>query len=295
MRLSINLPFRDKQGRLLDAAGIAERARMIEDAGFDGIWLGDHLNTGRPDPLVYLAIAASATRAIEIGTAVFIVPLRRPLDVAQRLITLQTLTPNRLTFGVGAGSASKEYEVSGLDFAERFRMLRADMATIRGCFTGAPGGLPGRAAGPSWGEEVGPPRFVLGAWHSERQLRRAAEEYDGWMSSAGGLTRIGGRKIMADAIKQYRDFGGRRALIGSVSIDLRAPTKPMADTDPYFLECSPQEAAARLNYAAELGYDDVILNKTDVSANPPRPGGYQYDFTMDELQEIRALVPRHSA
>jgi alkanesulfonate monooxygenase SsuD/methylene tetrahydromethanopterin reductase-like flavin-dependent oxidoreductase (luciferase family) len=40
-----------------------------------------------PDPLTALAIAATVTRRIELGTSVLQVPLRNPADLAQRVLT----------------------------------------------------------------------------------------------------------------------------------------------------------------------------------------------------------------
>ncbi|MBO0692243.1 MAG: LLM class flavin-dependent oxidoreductase [Acidimicrobiaceae bacterium] len=292
MRIGINVPFRDRNKKLLDAGGVAERAAMVEAAGLDGIWLGDHLTAVRPDPLAYLLVAAQATTTVELGTAIYIVPLRERYDLAQRFVTLQTLAPGRFTFGVGTGSSEREYELTGKVFEDRFRLLRDDMEVIRAVCEGRPNGLPAPPReGPLWGEEAGRPRFVLGAWHSEPQLRRAARDYDGWMASAGGLTRVGGRKTMAEAIKRYRDLGGTRALIATVNIDLRAPTTKPGENDPFFLECGPKEATERLHYAEELGYDDVIVHKTDRS-HPIAGMGYMHDFTAEELEEIRSLIPK---
>jgi hypothetical protein len=231
---------------------------------------------------------------VELGTAIYVVPLRERYDLAQRFVTLQTLSPNRFTLGVGTGSSSREYELTGHVFEDRFKALREDMSIIRSVCEGRPNDLPGALKeGPQWGEEVGPPRFVLGAWHSDLQLKRAAADYDGWMASAGGLTRIGGWKNMREAIKRYRDLGGTRALIATVNVDLRAPTSKPGDNDPFFLECSAAEATARLQYAEQLGYDDVILNKTD-RAHPIPGMGYMHDFTAEELEEIRSLMPKDS-
>jgi hypothetical protein len=41
MRIGLGLPFKDQQGQPLDAAGLGQRARWIEDAGLDAAWMGD--------------------------------------------------------------------------------------------------------------------------------------------------------------------------------------------------------------------------------------------------------------
>lgn len=303
MRIGMNVPFRDSKRDLLDGAGVAARARMVEAAGFDGIWIGDHLSPTRPDPLLWLLSAANATEHVEIGTAIYIVPLRGPHDLAQRFVTLQTLAPGRFTLGVGTGSLMREFEMVGVNFDDRFRLLHEAMEVIRATCDGKPPEMELSAAARSqtfigvgnvssasrpapWGQTVGRPRFVLGAWHSESQLRRAVADYDGWMCSAGRTT----YKTMTGAIKRYRDLGGKRALIATCSVDLRAPTTPLGPDDPFHLECQPQDAKERLQRVADLGFDDILLAKTDTEHRIG--GGFEHDFTMEDLEEIRSLFPK---
>ncbi|MBO0886272.1 MAG: LLM class flavin-dependent oxidoreductase [Acidimicrobiales bacterium] len=303
MRIGMNVPFRDGKRELLDGAGVAARAQMIEAAGLDGIWIGDHLSPTRPDPLLWLLTAANATEHVEIGTAIYIVPLRRPHDLAQRFVTLQTLAPGRFTIGVGTGSLMREFEMVGVNFDDRFRLLHEAMGLIRSICDGdwpdtqisdaarsqrflGVSNAAGTSRPAPWGKTVGRPRFVLGAWHSEAQMRKAVADYDGWMCSAGRTT----YKTMTDAIKRYRDLGGRRALIATCSVDLRAPTTPLGPDDPFHLECQPQVAEERLHRVAELGFDDILLAKTDVEHR--FGGGFEHDFTAEELEEIRSLLPK---
>ena len=97
---------------------------------------------------------------------------------------------------------------------------------------------------------------------------------------------------MKDAVARYRDAGARGRSCRPASLDSTAPTTAMGDDDQFSLRCSPEVAAERLALVAELGFDDILLEKTDV-ANPV-PGGFQHDFTVDELDEIRSLIPQHA-
>ena len=94
MRIGVGLPFKDKQGLPLDAAGLGQRARWIEDAGLDAAWMGDasfrRLATW-PDPMMWLLTVAAATSRIEVGTAIYQVPLRSPVDLAQQFLTMRAL------------------------------------------------------------------------------------------------------------------------------------------------------------------------------------------------------------
>src|ERR1051326_6434484 len=126
MRLGIHLPLKGGDDKPLNAKGVMARARAIEAAGFDGIWIGDGLSgIARPDPLMWLLVAAAATEQIEVGTSIYQVPLRNPVELAQRFLTLQALTEGRFSVGVGSGSGAAGYAAIGRpeDFDRRFRLL----------------------------------------------------------------------------------------------------------------------------------------------------------------------------
>jgi alkanesulfonate monooxygenase SsuD/methylene tetrahydromethanopterin reductase-like flavin-dependent oxidoreductase (luciferase family) len=284
MRMAINMPLKDASGVPLDAAGIMRRARMVEQAGFSGIWMGDGLSPGmtRPDPLMWLLVAAAGTAHIEVGTSIYQIPLRNPVELSQRLLTLQALTRGRFTVGVGAGSTRNNHESVGVDFEQRFRLLKYNMDAVRRLCAGE---TVGSANLNPWPEVKGGPRFVVGAWFNGVWLKRAAEDYDGWMSSAGRTN----FKTMAEAIRRYRAMGGQRAIVSTCLVDLSAPTTPLGDEDSFHLRCAPDEAAARLQRVADLGYDDILLVKADHTRRAPL---YEPDYSAEDLAAIRALHPR---
>jgi hypothetical protein len=153
---------------------------------------------------------------------------------------------------------------------------------------------PSADLGTPWAAQVGPPRFALGSWHSPRQLRRAATEYDGWLASASPGAQFGGwRKVLGESIRIYRDFRGRRAIAATVAADFRGPRVPLADDGVFQLFCPPAEAADRLGILESMGFDDVLLFLTDRSLTSRRTGlARRYDFSTDDLDQIRALLPR---
>ncbi|MBV9592244.1 MAG: hypothetical protein JO147_00390 [Actinobacteria bacterium] len=136
--------------------------------------------------------------------------------------------------------------------------------------------------------KLGPPRFALGAWQSEPQLRRAVEQYDGWIASGGPGSHYGGwRKMMTEAIKRYRDLGGKRAMVTTVVCDLSMPEEELDDFGSFHLVCGPKSAAERLNAIAELGFDDVVLSFRDA-----RTGSGYGEMTREKLDEVRSLMPK---
>ncbi len=277
MRLGINIPREHADGRPYNAADVMTRARAIEAAGFDGIWLGESMNRGTPsvDTLAVLAIAAAATSRVQLGSAVLQVPLRRPAELAHRLLTLHALSGGRFVAGLGAGSTRADFDACCIDYANRFKLFAAALPEIRRLCKGE---QVGEANLHPWPSVAGGPPILIGAWASGIWVKRAAQGYEGWIASGRHNNQF---RTLAEGLKVYRDNGGKRVLIATVGIDLQAPTKPLADDEPFNLRCGPEEAAARLQQLAELGVDDVLLVM--------RP-----QQSADELPAIRALLKKEA-
>ena len=109
--LSISL-----SGDLADAGLLVDVARAAEQAGWDGVFVWDHLwnRTMIPfaDPFITLAAIAMATNRLTIGTMVTALPRRRPQLVAQSTTSLDRLSGGRMVLGLGLGVDSYgEYSV----------------------------------------------------------------------------------------------------------------------------------------------------------------------------------------
>ena len=259
------------------------RARLFEEVGFDGIWVSEtvgRLDRAAPDALEWLTAAACGTQQVDLGTAVLQLPLRPPVELAQRLMTLQALSGGRFTAGVGAGSTAKDFEAVGVDFEQRFRLLREGASTVKRLLNGET--VNGQAISP-WPNVRGGPPIVIGAWGSGPWVQRAAREYDGWMASGMNSS----FRVISEGIRRYREAGGTgRTLVATVFVDLRAPHEPLDPEASFNLICPPQEAAERLAKLSEMGFDDVLCSLSQ------RSGG---DWPPEaDLREIRALLSRET-
>jgi alkanesulfonate monooxygenase SsuD/methylene tetrahydromethanopterin reductase-like flavin-dependent oxidoreductase (luciferase family) len=166
---------------------VAEAARLAEDTGFGCGWVGDHLAYVPPtlDPFVALAHAAGATERLALGFSVLLLPMRPVIWVAKQLISLCTLAPDRVMFGVGVGGEGPaEWEAAGVPLNERGRRMDEALgllpALLRGEAVDHPGPLlPLRtpALDPALTE---PPPLIVGG-RSEIAVRRAARVADAWM------------------------------------------------------------------------------------------------------------------
>jgi len=129
------------QDQLARTQSCSTLARAAESMGFESVWAGDSvLAKPRLDPLSTLAAVAAETDAIELGTAIHLPHLRRPVAVAQQAATVDLLSGGRLSLGVGVGSGASvatEHEQLGVPFDRRGRVLDETLDVIRGLWDGA--------------------------------------------------------------------------------------------------------------------------------------------------------------
>ncbi len=96
-------------GELADPQAIGEVAALTEAAGFDGLFLWDHMwrPKGRVEEVadVWIALAAASLRTSRIRVGPMVVPLarRRPPKLARESVSLDLLSKGRLTLGIGLG------------------------------------------------------------------------------------------------------------------------------------------------------------------------------------------------
>jgi probable F420-dependent oxidoreductase len=130
-------------GRYASGRAAVELAQAAEAAGFDSIWTVEHVvvphgyesrypysPSGRmgsgledypiPDPLIWLAYIASATRTIKLGTAILILPQRNPVITAKAVATLDDMAGGgRVLLGIGVGWLAEEFATLGVPFEDR--------------------------------------------------------------------------------------------------------------------------------------------------------------------------------
>ena len=99
-----------------------DTALKIEDLGFDSLWDVEHHvspYTMIPNPLQLLTYFAGATKKLEFGTMVVVLPWHHPLRVAEDMTMLQhVLNGRRAYIGFGRGAARREFRQLGFDMNE---------------------------------------------------------------------------------------------------------------------------------------------------------------------------------
>ena len=160
---------------LVDTAVEAERL------GFQSVWAGDSL-LARPrgEPLTVLAAVAGATRRVRLGTAVLLPLLRRPVQLAHVLVTLERVSQGRVIVGVGPGAdvPGTRQELAAVDMPGD-RRVTALLDAIDRCRALWRDEDPDMKLLPPPLTPGGPPLW-LGA-QGPRMLREAGTRFDGWL------------------------------------------------------------------------------------------------------------------
>jgi alkanesulfonate monooxygenase SsuD/methylene tetrahydromethanopterin reductase-like flavin-dependent oxidoreductase (luciferase family) len=137
------LPIFDE---LAEPRVVAEIAADAEEAGWDGVFVWDHIDyrapvTGIADPWVTLAAMAMTTERLTLGPMITPVPRRRPLKLAREVASLDRLSRGRVVLGVGiGGDNSGELTHSGEQLDDRVRgaMLDEGLDVLTTAWTGEP-------------------------------------------------------------------------------------------------------------------------------------------------------------
>jgi len=233
---------------------VAEWAKRLVGEGFESLWTPQVIGRGFlvPDPFVTLAVAATATEGVEVGTATVQVPLHHPADLAHRILSLVSVCGDRLTLGVSPGSTEADFITFDRNYAARFRTFDQNLARLRVLLAH---GRDERAdLAPAATATCGPP-LLLGSWGAN--VERAAREFDGWLAS--GYRRTADQIIAAH--ERYRAAGGRRAIVCAIPLSGRDDLGPTGEL---------------LHRKAEAGFDDAVVLI--------EPGG-------PDPEQVRALLP----
>jgi alkanesulfonate monooxygenase SsuD/methylene tetrahydromethanopterin reductase-like flavin-dependent oxidoreductase (luciferase family) len=254
MRLGVSMPNASPDGSPLTGPAVSAAARAAERAGFDSLWCFDSIGRGFmiPDPLIAVSVAAAVTERLTLGTGILQVPLRRPVELAHRILTAHLVCGGRLLLGVGAGSTKADFDAVGVDFESRMRQMEDALDVMRRLWRGE---QVGAANLKPWPAALGGPKVLIGSWAGSKWITRAATEFDGWVGS-GARSSVA---ALREGIRRFRDAGGTRAIATNIAADLAAPTTPMPADGPFHLRCDRKEAAERLRWLADLGFDDAVI------------------------------------
>ena len=228
--MKVGLAFASSIG--IDGASALDICRRAEDAGFESLWGGEHVvlpdsfvsrypytedgkipaepDTPIPDPLIWLAFAAAATRTLRLGTCILIVPQRNPLVLAKELATLDQLSGGRVELGLGVGWLKEEFDALGIPWQRRGARNDEYIAAMRALWSGPHAEFHGEFV--DFDPATCSPRPVNGSipiivgGDSDAALQRAVRIADGYFPGEGDSQRL---SALLDRLRQAAEKADR--------------------------------------------------------------------------------------
>jgi alkanesulfonate monooxygenase SsuD/methylene tetrahydromethanopterin reductase-like flavin-dependent oxidoreductase (luciferase family) len=285
-------------------------ALAAEAAGWDSLWLDDHLlcdEGGDRDPRLEgwtaLAALAAITTRVRLGHLVTAVTFRNLGVIAKMATTLDHVSGGRFVLGLGAGWHAREHEAFGIDFGSGFgerldrldeaagllrRLLDGEVVTHHGRFYD----LDGAACAPRPVQARLP--ILIGGTGRTKTLRTVAREADIWNAYATPeqlaelsdvLAAHGaavGRDVRAIERQVYVNLVVRSSAPAAAEswAGVRARHDIQPGEDPLHAGGRPEEVAAALLPYLRAGVDEIVA----VLRTP-------WDReTIDRLPEVRAAL-----
>ncbi len=258
---------------LQDGAGYEEvRAIALEaeSAGFDSLWVLDHLHAfPRPDDeqllecwTVLSALAAETTR-IRLGTLVLNMNNRNPALLAKMATTLDAISNGRLEFGIGAGGTNRaktqkdlgyeyEFDAYGMSFPlqpsvriekldEGLEIIKRMWTQARASFTGRHYSVRNAICLPRPVQKPYPPIWI-GGGRGPKILKVVAKHADGW------------NMMSVKTIEEYRQCVGLLA-----AACREAGRNPHEVRTSLVIEGTIEECERRLRESEEAGLSLAIV------------------------------------
>jgi probable F420-dependent oxidoreductase len=273
LRVGVQLPEVEREVRWPEYVAMA---RAAERAGFDSVWVGDHLlyrGDGRPErgpweAWTTLAAIAASTERIELGPLVACAGFHAPAMLAKLAATVDEIAQGRLVLALGAGWNEPEFRAFGFPFDHRASRFEESFEVIRRLIAGERVTLHGEHVQVDDAVllpvPVRRPRLMVGST-GRRVLTAALPHVDVWNTwfdwYGNSPEGFAARTAEIDRIAREvgRDPGEiERSACLLVALD---PTSRERPSDPAAPPVTgpPASIAATLGAMAEAGADEVIL------------------------------------
>lgn len=170
---------------------LVTQVKLANSLGFDSIWAGEHhLTPGFHffPQLALLSHLAAFSGEMAIGTNLVLLPLHRPVDIAEQVAMIDLACGGRFILTVGQGYRPEEFDAFGVPFEDRLARMVDGIEVIRRLWRESnvdhDGGwfrLRGATVRPGPFRVGGPPIWI-GAT-SDRAIKRAGRIGDAFMAT----------------------------------------------------------------------------------------------------------------
>jgi alkanesulfonate monooxygenase SsuD/methylene tetrahydromethanopterin reductase-like flavin-dependent oxidoreductase (luciferase family) len=140
MNLSLNIrgqypPDDDMPARLEE---LLAQVRLAERLGFKAITKSQHYSSTpfqEIQQIPFLSRAAAEVTDMKLITSITLLPLQKPLDMAEQLSALDLISGGDVIFGVGLGYREVEFKAFGTTGKERVKRFEENLAAIKRLWT----------------------------------------------------------------------------------------------------------------------------------------------------------------
>ncbi|WP_372351880.1 LLM class F420-dependent oxidoreductase [Streptomyces sp. KL116D] len=262
---------------------VAEVARTAEDIGYESLWVFERILFPEPatqglygipglpwpdqyrsvaDPLITLALAASATSRARLGTSVLVAPLHIPFQLARSLASLDAASGGRVVAGLGTGWSHDEYAAAAVaPFEQRGKVLDELIDVCHAVWGPDPVAYEGEltTVAPS---EVGPkparPIPILLPANAPKALHRLVDRADGWMPVAMGAEQLKQQWADLQAVAEQR---GRTAPLQTVlRVNTTYTREAYTGDDRRPFQGSVDQIVQDLVAHDEVGLDEILID-----------------------------------
>jgi probable F420-dependent oxidoreductase len=256
----------------VDGGTVTRRAQAAEAAGFEGLWVGDHIalppgvdDLPRLEAVVALTYLAAVTSRVRLGFGLLVLPQRQPVLLAKQMSSLDVLTGGRLSVGVGVGYIEPELRAFGVPLAERAARTDEYLAVMRALWTDPAAGFHGRFVSvdgvvqqPSPVQRPHPPIVVGG--HSAAAYRRAVRYGSGWYGWR--LTAEEAARAVAELAETARREE-RPAELGPLEITVTPPGPVDLDAARRYADAGVHRLTLQAESTSDSAVDELIATVGD--------------------------------
>jgi probable F420-dependent oxidoreductase len=281
VQIGVQLPEVERDVRWPEYVAMA---RAAEEAGFDSIWIGDHLLYDDPErgpweAWTLMSALAAVTERVTIGPLVACLGFHPPGLIAKMAATVDEVSGGRFTLGVGAGWNRREFSAFGIPYDHRVSRFAESFEIVRRLLAGERATLDGRFWQADDAVLLPPPRrrvpLMVGS-NGPRMLSLTLPWADAWNTwwedygnSAEGFAELNAR-ISAAAGEAGREPSQiRRSACALVAVDAHAGERPSLPHAPPITS----GVADRGHELCDAGADEVILVLSPITERSIREVG----------------------
>jgi probable F420-dependent oxidoreductase len=313
MTIRFNL-FVPTIGPLAAADSLMAVARRAEELGYPGIWTGDHvvlprdadysrylygkfpvptaIDTPYYEPVASIAFLAGATKTIQLGIGVLVVPYRNAVLLGKQLATIDNLAGGRVVLGVGTGWMAEEFDALGLPrsvYEERGAVTDESLDVFRALWSDGPSSFKGRyydfeelGAWPKPATPGGIPIWVGG--NSAPAFRRIVRHGSGWLALGLTIDQFREKSTLLDRMLEEAGRAPGEVARGTTMgvLQIAAGASPRLEPQTSLLVGDSASLAAQLNRLAEAGVNEMMISFAVAST----------DEMLRQMEDFRHVIDR---